>query len=49
MKTPLVSILFFLAASVFGAVGQYLYKSGADSILRGQVRRPPTTQALAFL
>ena len=31
MKTPFISILLFLAASVFGAVGQYLYKSGADS------------------
>ncbi len=29
-KTPLASILMFLAASLFGAVGQYLYKSGAD-------------------
>ena len=31
MKTPLSSILLFLAASVLGAVGQYLYKSGADA------------------
>ncbi|MEZ4921483.1 MAG: hypothetical protein R2792_20495 [Saprospiraceae bacterium] len=30
MKTPLISIAFFLAASLFGAVGQYLYKTGAD-------------------
>lgn len=30
MQTPLASILCFLAASVFGAVGQFLYKSGAD-------------------
>ena len=31
MKTPVISILFFLAASVLGALGQYLYKSGADA------------------
>jgi len=30
MNTPLISILFFILASVFGALGQYLYKSGAD-------------------
>lgn len=31
MQTPLVSYLLFIAAAVFGAVGQYLYKSGADA------------------
>ena len=31
MNTPIASILMFLAASLFGAVGQFLYKSGADS------------------
>ena len=31
MNTPSLSILFFLLASVFGAVGQFLYKSGADT------------------
>lgn len=30
MRTPLVSMALFLAAALFGAVGQYLYKSGAD-------------------
>lgn len=30
MKTPLLSILFFLLASLFGALGQYLYKSGSE-------------------
>jgi multidrug transporter EmrE-like cation transporter len=30
MQTPLLSILLFLAASLLGAVGQFLYKSGAD-------------------
>ena len=30
MKTPALSILFFLLASLFGAVGQFLYKSGAE-------------------
>ncbi len=28
--TPLTSIAFFLLASVLGAVGQFLYKSGAE-------------------
>ena len=30
MKTPLASIVMFLIASLLGAVGQYLYKSGAE-------------------
>lgn len=30
MKTPALSMLFFLLASFFGAIGQFLYKSGAD-------------------
>jgi len=30
MNTPLISILFFILASVLGALGQYLYKTGAD-------------------
>jgi multidrug transporter EmrE-like cation transporter len=30
MKTPVTSIALFTAAALFGAVGQYLYKSGAD-------------------
>ena len=30
MKTPFISIVFFLIASLLGALGQYLYKSGAD-------------------
>jgi multidrug transporter EmrE-like cation transporter len=30
MQTPLLSIVFFLLASLFGALGQFLYKSGAD-------------------
>ena len=30
MKTPLTSIILFAAAALFGAVGQYLYKVGAD-------------------
>ncbi len=29
-STPSVSIMFFALAAVFGAVGQFLYKSGAD-------------------
>ena len=31
MRTPILSIVYFLAASLFGAAGQFLYKSGADS------------------
>ena len=30
MKTPAESIAMFAAAAFFGAIGQYLYKSGAD-------------------
>lgn len=29
-RTPVVSIVMFLAAAVAGALGQYLYKSGAE-------------------
>ena len=29
MQTPFISIFFFLLASVLGALGQYLYKTGA--------------------
>ncbi|MCC9608469.1 hypothetical protein LOC68_10115 [Blastopirellula sp. JC732] len=31
MSTPYMSILLFLLASLIGAVGQFLYKSGADA------------------
>lgn len=31
MSTPALSIVFFLLASLLGALGQYLYKSGADT------------------
>lgn len=31
MQTPLISIVFFLIASALGAVGQFLYKSGAET------------------
>ena len=31
MKTPLISIVYFLIASILGALGQYLYKTGADA------------------
>ena len=30
MHTPPASVLMFLAAAFFGAIGQYLYKSGAE-------------------
>ncbi|WDI39887.1 hypothetical protein [Bremerella sp. P1] len=31
MTTPVVSIILFLLASLIGAVGQFLYKSGAET------------------
>ncbi len=31
MATPAASIVMFLVAAVLGALGQYLYKSGADA------------------
>jgi multidrug transporter EmrE-like cation transporter len=37
MKTPAFSIACFVAASLFGAVGQYLYKSGAEQASGGWV------------
>jgi hypothetical protein len=30
MTTPAISIIFFILAAFLGALGQYLYKSGAD-------------------
>jgi multidrug transporter EmrE-like cation transporter len=30
MRTPLISVVLFLIASVLGALGQFLYKSGAE-------------------
>lgn len=30
MNTPAISVVFFLAAALFGALGQYLYKTGAQ-------------------
>jgi multidrug transporter EmrE-like cation transporter len=30
MKTPFISILLFLIASLLGAIGQFLYKSGTE-------------------
>ena len=30
MNTPSISIILFAVAALFGALGQYLYKSGAD-------------------
>jgi uncharacterized membrane protein len=30
MRTPAVSIVLFLIASLLGAIGQFLYKSGAE-------------------
>lgn len=30
MNTPSISIIFFLIASALGALGQFLYKSGAE-------------------
>ncbi len=35
MSTPLNSILLFLLASILGAIGQFLYKGGADTAQGG--------------
>lgn len=35
MSTPWISILFYVIASLLGAVGQYLFKSGADQVRGG--------------
>ena len=35
MQTPPISIAFFLLASLLGAVGQFLYKSGATAASGG--------------
>ncbi|HOE97297.1 MAG TPA: hypothetical protein PLS90_15490 [Candidatus Sumerlaeota bacterium] len=35
MPTPVISIVLFLVAALLGAVGQYLYKSGADAVTGG--------------
>lgn len=35
MNTPMISIVFFVLASIFGAVGQFLYKGGADTAQGG--------------
>lgn len=35
MKIPVVSILLFLLASVLGALGQFLYQSGAERATGG--------------
>lgn len=31
MNTPISSIIYFIIAAMFGALGQYLYKAGAES------------------
>ena len=35
MTTPAISIVFFIVAAFLGALGQYLYKSGADLASNG--------------
>jgi multidrug transporter EmrE-like cation transporter len=35
MQTPIASIVMFLCASIFGALGQFLYKGGADAAQDG--------------
>lgn len=39
MRTPLGSVLYFVLASLLGAIGQYLYKSGADRLMAMTVSR----------
>lgn len=31
MSTPAISVVFFVIAALLGALGQYLYKAGADA------------------
>jgi multidrug transporter EmrE-like cation transporter len=35
LKTPIVAIVCMLVASIFGAAGQYLYKTGASHSVAG--------------
>ena len=35
MPTPPLSIVFFVLAAIFGAVGQFLYKGGAEAATGG--------------
>jgi len=35
MTTPIISVIFFLIASILGACGQYLYKSGTAQVSGG--------------
>jgi multidrug transporter EmrE-like cation transporter len=35
MSTPIASIIMFVIAALLGAVGQFLYKSGADQATSG--------------
>lgn len=37
MSTPVTSVVLFLIASLVGAVGQFLYKSGADRATAGWI------------
>jgi len=37
MSTPAISIILFLLAAVLGALGQFLYKAGADAARGGLV------------
>ena len=35
MRTPIASVVFFVVAAIVGAIGQFLYKSGADRATGG--------------
>ena len=37
MKTPAISIVLFLLASLFGALGQFLYQSGSERATGGLI------------
>jgi len=45
--TPLASIIMFVVASFFGALGQYLYKSGADAANSGLLSYLTNTRLMA--
>jgi multidrug transporter EmrE-like cation transporter len=47
MKTPVQSVILFLVAAALGALGQFLYKSGADHATGGVASYLLNTRILA--
>ena len=46
MKTPALSIIFFIVAAALGAIGQFLYKSGAERATDGALSYVLNTRIL---